>query len=66
MPTKKKNSFAERYEDLQKLVVWFERDDFDLEEGIEKYKEGLNLVKELRGELKDLENTITDIKKDLK
>ena len=66
MPTKKKNSFAERYEELQQLVAWFEHEDFDLEEGIEKYKEGLGLVKELKENLKSLENTIVDIKKDLK
>lgn len=59
---KKKATFAQRYQELEKLVAWFERENFELEEGIDKYQSGLALVKELKKELSVLENTIKDIK----
>jgi len=62
MPEKKFN-FAKSYADLQKIVEWFEGDDVDLEEGIEKFEGGMKLVKEMKEYLNRVENKIKEIKK---
>ena len=46
--TSEKNNFAKNYDELQKIVAWFEKDEIDLEEGIQKFEAGMKLVKELK------------------
>jgi exodeoxyribonuclease VII small subunit len=60
---KKKFNFAKTYQELQKLVVWFEQEDVDLEEGINKFEEGIKLAKELKEYLNTTENKIKELKK---
>jgi exodeoxyribonuclease VII small subunit len=60
---KKKFNFAKSYQELQKLVAWFEREDVDLEEGIVKFEEGIRLTKDLKEYLNTMENKIKEIKK---
>mgnify|MGYP001174204328 FL=1 len=62
MPEKKFN-FAKSYAELQKIVEWFEGDEVDLEEGIEKFEGGMKLVKEMKEYLNRVENKIKEIKK---
>ncbi len=64
MPDKKFN-FSKSYEDLQKIVEWFEHDEVDLEEGIKKFEDGLEIVKELKEYLGKMENKIKDLKKSI-
>jgi len=64
MPDKKFN-FSKSYEDLQKIVEWFEHDEVDLEEGIKKFEDGLEIVKELKEYLSKMENKIKDLKKSI-
>lgn len=64
MPDKKFN-FSKSYEDLQKIVEWFEHDEVDLEEGIKKFEDGLAIVKELKEYLGKMENKIKDLKKSI-
>lgn len=59
----KKFNFSKSYEDLQKIVEWFEHDEVDLEEGIKKFEDGLAIVKELKEYLSKMENKIKDLKK---
>ena len=61
--SEKKFNFAKSYAELQKIVEWFEGDDVDLEEGIEKFEGGMKLVKEMKEYLNDIENKIKEIKK---
>ncbi|HLD61285.1 MAG TPA: exodeoxyribonuclease VII small subunit [Patescibacteria group bacterium] len=61
--TAKKFNFARSYQELQKLVEWFEKDGFDLEEGIGKFEEGIALVKELKEYLGTMENKVKELKR---
>ncbi len=65
MPTAKKQTqqFAQNYANLEKIVAWFEKGSFDLEEGIERFKEGAKLVADLKQQLAHMENTITELTK---
>lgn len=63
MVTDKKFNFTKSYAELQKVVEWFEKDDIDLEEGIKKFEEGTELVKELKEYLGKMENKIKELKK---
>ncbi len=50
-------SVADSFKGLEEILAWFEsRDDVDLEEGLEKIKEGARLVKLSRERLKKVEN----------
>jgi exodeoxyribonuclease VII small subunit len=62
MPEKKFN-FTKSYEELQKITEWFEKEDVDLEEGLEKFEEGAKLVKGLKDYLSKMENKIKELKK---
>lgn len=59
----KKFNFSKSYEELQKIVEWFEKDDVDLEDGIKKFEEGIKIVKEMKDYLGKMENKIKEIKK---
>ncbi len=57
-----KINFAKFYNDLQKIVEWFEKGEVDLEEGVKKFEEGLKLVDELKKYLTNVENKVKKIK----
>jgi len=63
MTTDKKFNFSKSYNDLQKIVQWFESEEIDLEEGIGKFEEGIKIVKEMKEYLGKMENKIKEIKK---
>ncbi|HLC69851.1 MAG TPA: exodeoxyribonuclease VII small subunit [Patescibacteria group bacterium] len=65
MTTDKKTNFAKSYDDLEKIVKWFEKDDVNLEEGIEKFEEGMKIVKDLKKYLDSMENKVKDLKKEM-
>ncbi len=48
---------------LEAIADWFEREEeVDVEKGMAKVKEGAELIKSLRGRLKEVENEFTEIK----
>lgn len=55
----KKNDLNQKLEELEKLVAWFEDDDIDIEEAVEKFETANALAAEIREELANLENKIT-------
>lgn len=57
-----KINFAKSYDELQKLVEWFEKGEVDLEEGVEKFEEGIKLVGELKRYLDNIEAKVKQIK----
>ncbi|MFH1430268.1 MAG: exodeoxyribonuclease VII small subunit [Candidatus Uhrbacteria bacterium] len=65
MPPKKqiKQSFAKQFAELEAITAWFEREDVDLEEGIERFERGMVLAKELKVRLCDAEVKIEQIRK---
>lgn len=58
----KKFNMDEAYQRLQTIVAEFEAGDLSLEESIPKFKEGLQLAKQLKTNLADFENQINTIK----
>ena len=62
MTTSKKviKTFAERREELNQALAWFEGDDLDIDEAITRYKKAITLVEELE---EYLENAEYEVKK---
>ena len=63
MTGKKGFDFAKSYEKLEKITDEFESGKLSLEQGLEKFEEGLALAAECREYLRQVENKIIDIKK---
>lgn len=63
MSADKKINFSKSYQELQKIVAWFEKEEVDLEEGIVKFEEGTKIVKDLKEYLEKMENKIKELKK---
>lgn len=63
MPDKKTATIAEKMEQLEALLQWFETEEITVEEAIKKYEEALKLSQELSAELKNAKNQVEVIKK---
>jgi exodeoxyribonuclease VII small subunit len=51
---------------LEVIAAWFDdQEEVDVEQGLQKVKEGTGLIKELKTKLKQVENEFEEIKKDL-
>ena len=62
----KKTNIKESLARLEKIAEWFEKErDLDVEEGLKNVKDGMALVKELKGRLRETENEFNEIRKDL-
>ncbi len=57
-PKKVIKTFAERREELNQALAWFEGDDLDIDEAITRYKKAITLVEELEEYLENAENEI--------
>jgi exodeoxyribonuclease VII small subunit len=64
MADEKKPSISADFSELEALVSEFESGDIDIEEGMTKFKRGVELAKSLRTRLETLENEIQEIKAD--
>jgi exodeoxyribonuclease VII small subunit len=56
--------FSKSFNKLEDITEKFENDDFELEEGIEKFEEGIKLANKLKQRLQDAENKVEKIKED--
>ncbi len=63
MPSKKEINFAKAFEELEAITEWFERDGADLDEGLKKFERGLELAKQCKEKLSEVENKVETIKK---
>lgn len=63
MASKKQIAFTEQFSELEEITRWFERGEVDLDEGLKKYERGLALAALCRERLKEIENTVTKLKK---
>jgi len=62
----KKTNLKESFQKLQDIARWFdEQKEVDVEEGLEKVKEGAGLIKICRERLKAVENEFTEIEKEM-
>ncbi|MBP7775443.1 MAG: exodeoxyribonuclease VII small subunit [Candidatus Saccharimonas sp.] len=48
---------------LQELVGWFEGDDFEIEQALDKYAEAEKLARDIQVQLTEYKNQITVLKK---
>lgn len=56
-------TIAQKIARLDELVAWFDGDDFELEQSIEKFKEAELLAKEIEHDLNELKNSVEIIDK---
>ncbi len=70
MKTEKANTklkFKDLMKEIRAITEWFQsQDELDVEEGIEKVKEGLLLIQEGKQRLAALENEFHEIKKSVR
>lgn len=62
--TSQQPDFAKAIKELEEINKWFQSEDIDLDQGLEKLKRGKELINKLRGRLKDVENEFTKIRDD--
>ncbi len=55
-------SVSQKMDELTKLVSWFETDEFELEQAIDRYKQAETLADEIEKDLSALKNEVTVLK----
>jgi exonuclease VII small subunit len=61
-----KLNLSESLKKLEGITEWFnDQQEVDVEKGLEKVKEGVQLVKASRARLQEVENEFEDVKKEL-
>lgn len=61
-----KMNLSDSLKKVQEIINWFDtQEEVDVEQGLEKIKEGTVLIKESRTRLKEIENEFEVVKKDL-
>lgn len=63
MPKKKTDSFGGAFKELEALADWFEREEPDLDKGLEKFERAMELAAQCREQLTKAEQKISEIKK---
>ena len=58
-----KKPLKDQMAELEELVSWFEQDDLDIEQAINKFEIGSELAGSIKKDLGELENKITVLKK---
>lgn len=58
----KNKSISKQLTELDQLIAWFDQEDFDLDEALKKFDEGVKLADEVKERLSALENKITILK----
>lgn len=56
-------NFSKAFKELEQITEWFEKGEVDLDEGLVKFKRGLELAKVCKGKLSEVENKIKELKK---
>lgn len=62
---KEKENLQSALQQLEKLVEDLSRKDVDVEQGLEKFKAGVSLIKFCRGQLEKAENEFKQLKSEL-
>jgi exonuclease VII small subunit len=62
----KKNNLSENLKELSKISEWFEdQEDVDVEEGLKRVKDAVEIIKESKIRLREIENEFEKVKKEL-
>jgi len=64
MPQDEKFDFTSAIAELEEINRWFQGEDIDIDEGIAKFRRGLELIKKCKERLKKAENEFVEIKKE--
>ena len=59
---KKDKPLRDQLAELDELIAWFDQEDFDLDEALKKFDEGVELAETVKKRLIKLENKITVLK----
>lgn len=54
--------FAARLKELEEITNWFESEKVDLDQGLDKFERGVELIAALRKHLQGVENRVEQIK----
>lgn len=57
-----KVQFAKAFEELEKIVIEFEKGEIDLDAGLDKFERGLALARDLKKYLAEVENKVEVLK----
>lgn len=60
--SEQKLNLAAAFQELEEITAEFEHGEVDLEQGVEKFKRGLELAKGLKQRLSEIENEIEQVK----
>lgn len=63
MSAEKNKALRDQLAELDTLIAWFDQDDFDLDEALKKFDQGVELAETIKERLNKLENKITVLKK---
>jgi exodeoxyribonuclease VII small subunit len=67
MPKEKEGNedfnFTKFYQEIEEINEWFQGEDIDLDEALEKYERGMMLIQKCKERLKKSENKFEEIKK---
>lgn len=59
--TAKKPTIKQNLAKLEEIITWFNQDQFEIEQSIDKYQAALKLVAEVKQQLAETENQIKQI-----
>ncbi len=65
MSTPRKQTYKQLREELDTILSWFEGENIDIDEAIEKYKIAIETTKKLEQYLQTAENKIKELKREL-
>lgn len=58
-----KFNFTKAYKEVEEINQWFQEEETDLEEALQKYDRGMELIQKCKDRLKKAENKFEEIKK---
>ncbi len=61
-PSKENNTISQKLEAFERLVAWFDTEDFSLEEALAKFEQAEKLAKEIENELGSIKNSVEVLK----
>lgn len=59
----KKFNFTKAYEEIEGINKWFQQEEIDLDEALQRYEKGMMLIQGCKERLKEAENKFEEIKK---
>lgn len=62
MSEKNEKTLNQQLAELDEIIVWFDQDDFDLDQALAKFDEGVALADAIKERLATFENKVTVLK----